>query len=200
MEKVVFVILEGFADWEYAPLAAELASPQTDHPAYQVLFASDTMDLKTSIGGLKARPDLVLKAIPQDTAALVLVGGVSWRKSEAAPVADVARRFLEQGKVVGAICDAARFLAANGLLNDHLHTLNFQDDAAEEALYQNPAGYRPSEAVRDNNLVTANGNAPYHFGREMLMALGTRETEAVKWYDFFTLGFHQALQKYFPEG
>ncbi len=197
-DTIVFVLLEGFADWEYGPLAGELADPQVDHPAFDVRYASDTLDLKTSIGGMRMQSDITLEQIPQDAAALVLIGGTSWKLPVAQAVAPIAERFLQEGKVLAAICDAARFLGANGLLNAHQHTLNFAEDTAGEALYRNAAGYRPEEAVRDRNLVTANGNAPYVFAREVLRALGTPEAEAVKWYEFYTLGFHKAIAKYYP--
>lgn len=198
--KIVLIILDGFADWEYGPLAGELAHPQVEHPAYEVIFASDSMDLKTSIGGLRAMPDITLNQIPDDAEGIVLIGGTSWRKPVADAVAPIAERFLKEGKLLAAICDAARYLGAKGLLNNHSHTLNFRDDAADAPLYQNAAGYRAEEAVRDRNLVTANGNAPYVFAREVLRALGTAEDEAVKWYEFYTIGFHQAIAKYYPQG
>lgn len=199
MEKIVFVILDGFADWEYAPLAAALAAPEGDYPAFEVIFASDTKDLKISIAGLRVKPDITLGQIPQDAKALVLVGGTSWRMPHALPVADIARRFLAEGRVVGAICDAARFIAAHGLVNDRQHTMNFREEAQGEEAYQNPDGFLLQDAVRDGNLVTANGNAPYHFAREMLIALGVPKAEAVKWYEFYTLGFHRAIAKYYPQ-
>lgn len=40
-EKVVFILLEGFADWEGAPLAAELRAAEVEHPSFEVLYASD---------------------------------------------------------------------------------------------------------------------------------------------------------------
>lgn len=199
MEKAVFIILDGFADWEYAPLAAALADPEGAYPAYQVLFASDTLGPKKSIAGLHAQPDLTLDDIPPDAAALILVGGTSWRSPAAEPVADIARDFLARGRVVGAICDAVRYLAVKGLLNEHRHTMNFRDDAEGAPSYQNAEGFLLEEAVRDRNLVTANGNAPYHFGREVLLALRVGEKEATMWYDLYTMGFHAAIKKYFPQ-
>ena len=199
MEQVIFILLDGFADWEYAPLAAELANPAVEHPAYQVLFASDTLDLKKSIAGLRVQPDITLEDIPSEAAALILVGGTSWRTPAAEPVADIVRDYMARGRVVGAICDATRFLAVKGLLNAHKHTLNFPGDAEGAPSYQNAEGFMWEEAVRDSNLVTANGNAPYPFGREVLLALGTEEKEATKWYEFYTLGFHNAMAKYYPQ-
>lgn len=198
-EKAVFIILDQFADWEYGPLAAELAQPEADHPAYEVVFASTTRDKCHSIGSLQVLPHLTLEQIPRDAAALILVGGNSWRQEEAAPVAAIAKEFLDAGKVVGAICDAARFLGAHGVLNAHRHTMNFAHEVQEEPLYTNPAGFSAQDAVRDRSLVTANGNAPYLFAREVLLALGTAEAEADKWHDFFKLGLRAAIAKHYPQ-
>ena len=197
--KIVFVLLDAFADWEYGPLAAVLANPDVESQTYDVLYASDTLDLKKSIGGLRVQPDITFDQIPQDAVGIVLIGGDSWRTPQAQAVVPHAQRFLREGKLVAGICDAARFLGANGLLNDHLHTLNFPGDTQDEPLYTNAAGYRREEAVRDRNVVTANGNAPYVFGREVLLSLGTPPEEALQWYEFSTIGFHNAIEKYFPQ-
>lgn len=199
-DKVVFVILEGFADWEYGPLAAALTSPEHDAPRREVLFASVDKQIKTSIGQLRAQPDLSLEEVPQDALALVLVGGTSWHSPQAEAVGKLARQFLDQGKVVGGICDAARFLGAQGLLNHHSHTANSSEKLLEEPGYSNAAGFVVAEAVRDGTVVTANGNAAYPFARELLLALGDDEEQVQMWYDFYTMGFHAALAKYFPEG
>ena len=197
--KAVFVILDQFADWEYAPLAAVLNSPEEGTTRREVLFASLDKEIKTSIGGLRAQPHLSLEEIPDDAEALILVGGASWRKPEADRVAPIARRFLEEGKVLGAICDAARFLGSHGLLNHHQHTANFRDELIAQQAYANEAGYSDDEAVRDGQLVTANGNAPFLFAREVLLALGEAEDSVQMWYDFYTMGFRKAIAKYYPE-
>ncbi len=198
-DNMIFIILDGFADWEYAPLAAVLQNPEDDTTQRDVLYTSIDKQPKTSIGGLKALPDLTLEEIPDDAAGLILIGGTSWRTLAADAVAPIAKRFLEGGKLVGAICDAARFLAAHGLLNQYQHTGNFLDELKNEAAYTNPDGFLKEEAVRDRNLVTANGNAPYWFAREVLLALGEDEKNVQTWYDFYTMGFHQAIAKYFPD-
>lgn len=197
--KVVFVLLDGFADWEGAPLAAALTQPEGEYQAFDVLYASDRKEPRRSIGGLTVLPDISLAEIPPDARALVLIGGTSWRKPEAEAVVPIVARFLAEDKAVGAICDAARFLGAHGLLNGHRHTANFLREMADEAKYLNAAGFVAEDCVRDRNLVTANGQAPYLFGREMLLALGVSAADAAMWYDMGTMGLRAALKKYWPE-
>lgn len=196
--KVVFVLLDGFADWEGAPLAAALTQPEGEYEAFEVLYASDRREPRRSIGGLTVLPDIPLSEVPEDARALVLIGGTSWRKPEAAAVLPIVLRFLQEGKLVGAICDAVRFLGAHGLLNNHRHTANFLEELEDEAQYQNAAGFAEEDCVRDRNLVTANGQAPYLFGREMLLALGVSAADAAMWYDMGTMGLRAALKKYWP--
>ena len=174
-------------------------NPEDGTAKREVLYASTDKQLKTSIGGLKAQLDLTLEEIPGDAAGLILIGGTSWRTPEAEAVAPIAKRFLDNGKLLGAICDAARFLAAHGLLNQHQHTGNFLDELKNEPAYSNPEGFLKEEAARDRNLVTANGNAPYYFGREVLLALGEDADDVQRWYDFYNMGFHQAIAKYYPD-
>lgn len=197
IEKVVFILLEEFADWEVTPLAAELNTPDADHPAFEVLFASDKVEFINSIGGMKVMPDMRLNEITDDFKALFLIGGTGWRSKSAEALVPIVKRFLDQGKVVGTICDSARFMAANGLLNNHKHTGNFKEEIEEEELYTNSVNFIEDESVLDRNLITANGQAPYLFAKNALLALGIDPVEVQKWYDFNSMGLQAAIKKYY---
>ena len=118
---------------------------------------------------------------PDDCAALVLVGGMSWRKPEAEPVAGTVREALSRGLTVGAICNAVSFLAAHGLLNDRRHTGNTLAMLCEWGgeHYTGEALYEERQAVRDGLLVTANGTRYLEFTRECLAALEADTPEAI---------------------
>ena len=73
MKKIVFIILDKFANWELAYLSAALGEKQFT-TQYTVLYASTDKELKTSIGNLKALPDLTISEIPEDISALVFIG------------------------------------------------------------------------------------------------------------------------------
>lgn len=197
MDKIVFIILDKFADWEPAFVASWLQSELTPG-RYEVLFASTDKAPKRSIGHMNVLPDLTLDEIPDDAKALILIGADgSWRKQAYPQIVALAKRFKQEGKVFGAICDAARFAGANGLLNDVHHTLNNPEAMLEEAAYTNAAGFAAQDAVRDENVVTANGNAPVAFAAEIARALGAaEEKDIVMQYDFFTMGYYAALRKY----
>lgn len=196
MRKAVFILLDKFADWEFAYLAPALRG-EVAHD-FQVRFASTDMEPKTSIGGLTMLPQLTIGEIPMDADALILIGADgSWRQHPDERIAGLTHAFKKNGRVVGAICDAARYAGAIGLLNDVKHTLNDPGEMAELPEYRNAAGYVKAESVRDRNIVTANGNAPMPFAADVLRALEAAPEEDIQQFaDFYTLGFHAALKKY----
>ena len=197
MDKVILVILDKYADWE-AAFAASWLQSELARGRYEVLFASTDKAPKRSIGHMNALPDLTLDEIPDDAKALILIGADgSWREQAYPQIAALAGRFKKEGKVFGAICDAARFAGINGLLNDVNHTLNDPEEMQGFSAYTNAAGFVAQDAVRDGNVVTANGNAPVAFAAEIARALGAaEEKDIVMQYDFFTMGYYAALRKY----
>lgn len=197
MDKVILVILDKFADWEPAYVASWLQN-ELAPGKYEVLFASADKAPKRSIGHMNVLPDLTLDEIPDDARALILIGADgSWRKQAYPQIAALAVRFKREGKVFAAICDAARFAGVNGLLNDVSHTLNNPEDMQGVAAYTNAAGFVAQDAVRDGNVVTANGNAPAAFAAEVARALGAAEEKDIMMqYDFYTMGYYAALRKY----
>jgi len=202
MEKktVLFVVLDKFADWEGAALAAELQQPSAEKPSlsFTVKTVSLSKEPIRSIGGFTVLPDYDLKDRPNDYSGLILIGGDSWRNPEAEPIAELVQEALDKGAIVGAICDATTFLAKHGFLNAVRHTGNFLNDFKSYAgsTYTNEVNFLLDEAVIDGNLITANGNAPIQFGKLVLDALGADPEVNQMWVDFHTLGFHPALRKY----
>ena len=79
MKKIIFIILDKFANWELAYLSAALGEKQLGTEQYSVLYASTDKKVKTSIGNLKALPDLSIWEIPEDISALIFIGAEgSW--------------------------------------------------------------------------------------------------------------------------
>lgn len=60
-----------------------------------------------SIGGFRTLPDYSFDTIPDDYAALVLIGGFGWTTLIAEQVVPIIRKAIEGGKIVGAICNGA---------------------------------------------------------------------------------------------
>lgn len=197
MKEVLFVLLDQYADWEAASVAAALNDEEQEDKKYTVKTVSNRNPVQ-SIGGFNVVPDYRLESIPDDFAALLLIGGNSWRKEEAKAVVPLVRRALEKNALLGAICDATVFLGMNGFLNEVRHTSNTLDslkNAAKEN-YTNEQNYIRQQAVSDGGIITANGFAYIEFAREVLTALDSNpEKEIDEWYDFYKLGFYEAIKK-----
>ncbi len=194
--NVLFVLLDKYAEWEAAPLAAALNSGVTPlgDTRYTTATVAPTADAVSSIGGFSTLPDYDFDSMPQDYAALVLIGGMSWDKPEAGRVEELVARALREGKTVGAICNGAAFMAAHGFLNDVAHTGNGLDQLRlwGGERYTNPEGFIERQAVADGSIVTANGSAGIEFAREMLLALEADTRENIDaWYDFNKHGFYR---------
>lgn len=190
MKTVLFVLLDAFADWEAAFLAPALRGGlmpgQPGTLATQ--FAAPGCRPVRSIGGMTVHPDRSTESLPDDCAGLVLAGGMGWRTPEAEPVAALVRQALARGLTVGAICNAASFLAAHGFLNDVRHTGNSLEMLREwgGAAYTGEALFCERQAVRDGQIVTANGTGFLEFTRECLLALEAYAPEAVEGFYAFS--------------
>lgn len=199
MKEVLFIILEPYADWEAAHVAAALSDPDEGEPKYCVKTVTLEKKPVRSIGGFTVLPDYDLASAPEDCAAVLLIGGYAWRRPEALPVADFVRKAREHGALIGAICGATVFLGMNGFLNDVRHTSNTLDSlkAAAGGNYTNESNYVREQAVSDGGIITANGMANMEFAREVLLALDTAPQAKIdEWYDYYKLGFYEGFKKH----
>lgn len=199
VEDVLFVVLDEYADWEAASLAAALnEKPEQGEQRYCVKTVSLSKEPVRSIGGFRMLPDYALDEVGDDFAGVVLIGGNSWRKEESKAVMELVQKALDANKVVGAICDASVFLGMNGVLNDVRHTSNQLEDLKEASAenYTGESDYAEQQAVRDGKIVTANGSAFLEFGKEMMEALESApQAEIDEWYEFFKSGYHEFMKK-----
>lgn len=203
MEKstILFLLLEPFADWEAAPLAALLNDHETkENDLYQVKTVGITKDPIRSIGGFTVIPDYAADAPPELFAGIVLVGSKNWGEAAATGFEPLVRTAVARHLPIGSICAANDFLATLGLFNDRPHTGNSVEELeyVGEENYTNSTGFMPVQALRNENFVMANGTAPYEFAKLYMELLGTEnQTKIDEWYDFNTLGFYEAMKKYY---
>ncbi len=192
--KVLFIILNEYADWEGAYLAPCLRMGMMPGSPidYEVKTVGPTSDVVTSLGGFRIIPDYSFETMPDDYAAIVMPGGMRWDAPEAEGVVPIVKKAICQGKIVGAICNGASFMAKHGFLNNIRHTGNgieqlrlWGGDA-----YTNEARFVESQAVSDQNIVTANGTGAIEFTRELLSLLKADTEERIgQYYDFTKHGF-----------
>lgn len=190
-KKIVFVVLDQFAEWEYAYLASALS--MIGEGAYVNTVASVSTDPIHSVGGMTVVPDTDLSAVA-DADALVLVGGMAWKTAASEKAAPVVAEFWKTGKPLGAICDGVSVLATDGILNDRRHTGNSVQELSSwaEDAYTGQKLFEEQPAVTDGNLVTANGTATLEFARDMMLLLGLNKVDVQEWYVFHKKGLYSA--------
>ncbi|MEK4484157.1 DJ-1/PfpI family protein [Psychrobacillus sp. FSL H8-0484] len=190
-KEILIVVLEEFADWEMAYVAAFLNN--TDNYITKIVSISE--GVIKSIGGLNVLPDYTLKSIPEIFYGLILIGGKSWRKPLSNNVIPIMEKALTMDIPVGAICDATVFMGANGWLNEIKHTSNDLNDLKTYAKdnYRNEMNYVLEQAVSDGKIVTANGTASLEFAKEILELLEAYPKEDInQLYNFHKLGYYEA--------
>lgn len=196
-KEVLFLILDHFADWEGAFLASGFNtgfSPTGNgHTDYVPKWLSPVKAHVRSLGGMTVAVDYTAATMPKDFAALILVGGTSWKTAEAEQVVPIVEKALAHGALVGAICSASCFMGAHGFLNNVRHTSNTLDLLKTwGGRYTGEALYQERQAVRDGNIVTANGSGCLEFSRECLLGLQAGTPEEIEgWYAFNKHGLYE---------
>ena len=193
MKKILFVILQQYADWEAAYISSAIT--MLGQRKFEIKTVSLSKDYVQSIGGFKVLPDYDIESVPNDYEAVILIGGMTWRNENARKVEILIKDCYQKGKILGGICDASAFLGTMGILNNVKHTSNDLNDLKGWAgsAYVGEAKYIAKQAVRDKNIITANGTAPMKFAKEILFALNvSSEEKIVEWYNLHKLGLYVA--------
>lgn len=194
--EILYILLPDYAAHEIVYLSQAIASDEfalKENPKYVNKAVAPTMEPVKSIGGFRTLPDYSFETMPDDYAALVLIGGFGWSTPVAEQVVPIVKKAIEKGKTVGAICNAASFMAKHGFLNAVKHTGNGLDQlkiwGGEN--YTNPEGYIHAQAVSDGCIVTANGSATLEFAKELLTLLENDTPERIEmYYQFNKQGFY----------
>lgn len=193
--EILYILLPDYAAHEAVYLSQAIASDEfalKDKPKYVNRTVAPTLEAVKSIGGFNTLPDYSFDTMPDDYAAVVLIGGFGWATPVADKVVPIIRKALEKGKIIGAICNGASFMARHGFLNEVRHTGNGPEQLKLWGgdNYTNPDGYVHDQAIRDRNIVTANGSATLEFAKEMLMLLENDTPERIEmYYQFNKHGF-----------
>lgn len=188
-KEILFLLLDKWSDWEAAYLSVGIQMLAEE--SYCVRTVAIDKKEVISIGGFKTICDYNLSTIPKEYEALILVGGLSWRKESYDEVKEVVNQCLEKNKILGAICDAAGFLGTIGVLNNIKHTCNNLSDLKRWSgeKYFGEDNFIPKMAVSDSGVITANGTASLEFAKEILLSLKCIQNEEIeKWYQFHKLG------------
>jgi putative intracellular protease/amidase len=180
-QTVYLFVFDGFADWEPASALAELRRTF----GFSVQIVGLTRNPVKSMGGLKILPDLLIgEAQPDLTSILILPGGDAWMQGEVKEVTGLVKAVTGAGKPVGAICAATLSLAHAGLLDDHRHTSNGNGFIPRHVpKYRGQELYQKLRAVRDGNVITANGLAPFAFAAEIFRTVAPDRIDDITTYE-----------------
>lgn len=190
-QYVHMAVYDNLADWEvgYATAHINSADWQREPGRYEIRTVGEALAPVRTMGGMAITPDLALDDLRvEDSAMLILPGAGTWLTGGNAGFAKQARRFLDAGVPVAAICGATGGLAAEGLLDDRRHTSN----APEFVQAFGSKGtdlYCDEPAVTDSGLTTASGTKPVDFAREVFAVLDLYTPEVLaSWYKLYGLG------------
>lgn len=199
--EILYILLPDFASHEMVYLMEAISSDEQQlkpNPRYVNKIVAPTMDPVAAIGGFRVIPDYSFANMPDDYAALVLIGGYGWLTPAADNVVPSVRKAIDNGKIVGAICNGASFMAKAGFLNNMKHTGNGIEQLKLWGgdNYTNPDGYIHQQAISDGNIVTANGSGALEFTKELLLLLENDTPERIEmYYQFNKQGFCSIFQK-----
>jgi putative intracellular protease/amidase len=176
-------LYDTLADWEVGHLLAELRSGRFTGVRFDVVSVAESLEPITTMGGVRMLPDALIGDLkPTDSDLLVLPGADMWDVGGGQPFAEAARRFLEAGVPVAAICGATAGLARAGLLDERNHT-----SAALEYLaatgYRGGDRYVDERAVIDGDLITAGPQSPVQFACAALRRLGLAPEHIIEAYE-----------------
>ena len=90
-KEVLYVLLPDYAAHEMVYLSEAIASDEfalKENPKYVNKVVAPTLEPVKSIGGFRVIPDYSFDTMPEDYAALVLIGGFGWTTPVAEKVAD----------------------------------------------------------------------------------------------------------------
>ncbi|VTS17146.1 DJ-1/PfpI family protein [Streptococcus porcinus] len=191
MKTAHILLLDNYADWE----AAYISSTINMSEEWTIKTISTQKEVK-SLGGMTTRIDYLLDEIPSQSDLLILIGGNSW-DNDYPDIIKLLNFALKHNTIIGAICGAVDFMARNGFLTNFKHTGNDLNLWNNFELYSNKNDFKFEQAVKDKNLITANGTAPIEFEQLILESINYADTTDIEKTIFLQRnGFYNYLQKY----
>ena len=187
---------DGLAEMEVGHLLTELHTGRFTGSPFDVVSVAETLDPVTTMGGMRVVPDLLLADLdPADSDLLIMPGAEMWDAGGGSAFADAARRFLDEGTPVAAICGATAGLARAGLLDERDHTSADPGYLAATG-YGGGDRYLDQRAAVGDDLITAGPQSPVQFARVTLERLGLANDATLGAYERV---FQQADPSAFPE-
>ena len=191
--EVLLLLTDRWADWEASYAVAAINSC----PKYTVRTIAGDGECKTSMGGMKTAVDYVISEYAgfDNTAMVILPGGLAWQESGHDDIARFAGRVIESGVPLAAICGATIFLGRNGLLDRVRHTGDQPECFTAERGYNGADFYVSAQVVVDRGIITANETAAVEFAYEIFKILAIDDAAELDiWYNRYTHGMVERRQ------
>ena len=194
MITIYIYLLSSLADWEIAPISAELNSKRffkDGAPQVVVKTVAVSKEPVKTMGGLTIVPDCTIDEIElSEKTVLLLPGADTWAESQNAQVIQKASALLSKGGTVCAICGATVALANAGVLNDRPHTSNgagFLEMFCPS--YKGQKFYVDQPAARDGNLITGSATGSLMWAKLIIEKLGVFSPQTLEaWHAYFSTG------------
>ncbi|QCW27432.1 glutamine amidotransferase [Lysobacter enzymogenes] len=174
-QRIVLLMIDRPADWEYAPLAGAA------HAWFGIDVVSASIDAAplTTMGGLSLQPQRRLAELdPGDGDLWVVPGSPLW--DEAPAPAPIVRPCASAPRAaIAGICGGTRALAAAGLLNERAHTSNEPGYLDAVPGYSGQAQYREQACVSTGGIVTAPGTSPVSFAEACLWLVAPEQADGI---------------------
>ena len=194
MITIYIYLLSTLADWEIAPISAELNSKRffkADAPQVVVKTVAVSKEPVKTMGGLTIVPDCTIDEIElSEKTVLLLPGADSWAEAQNGQIIQKASALLSKGGTVCAICGATVALANAGVLNDRPHTSNgagFLEMFCPS--YKGQKFYVDQPAARDGNLITGSATGSLMWAKLIIEKLGVFSPQTLEaWHAYFSTG------------
>lgn len=176
MGKVLCYIYPEMADFEVSLLLHQLRKAG----GREIVAVSEGLEEVTAQSGLRYLPDRRIAEIQdlEGIEALLIPGGPICNEQNA--ICPLARRMLESGKLVAAVCFGPQFLGRAGMLDRYRYTTSCSVGEIRRLGCADPfnrANFVHRRTVADRNLITAQGYAFVDFAMEVCRYLAVFENE-----------------------
>lgn len=175
MNKITLLLVDAFADWEYAFIAGTGGA----YFNFNIDFIAPDPGMVRSQGGLIVHIENGIDSFtPDASSTLVVIGSATWAGDAPPDARSGLTQLLEAhhrtGGVVAGICGGTIPLARAGLLESCAHTSNSPEFLTDTvAPYGGQRHYVVGpQAVSDNRVITAPGTAPVSFTAEVFAQSG----------------------------
>lgn len=200
-ESIYLAVYDGISDWEYGYVLAHINSQefQAFPDRFVIKMVGRNKESIRTKGGLTVVPDLSLdKLNPSDGKMLILCGSDNAASGGIDDFVDAAKRFIDNGICVAAICGATAALARKGILDNVPHTSNAKE-FLEMTGYAGSQNYIQEPVVSTDYLITAGGIEPIAFAAEIFRKLEIySETTLDSWLKLFEqrdiTGFYELME------